>query len=333
MSWNQNLTNLNYLLAGYYPFKSDSLPVAKRASLNIINIGFHDKPVTNWYYIIDEAVKENKVELLIQAALQDYPDDLALKGALEGALTGIISDIILDKESDWKNDAPDDADTYEKIIGKESTLLDIAYLEIGLLCAKSVVRIELPDGATGSGFLIRDNFIITNNHVIGNKAVALDAKVQFNYQRNAAGLDLKVKEFELDPQNGFATSPKDKHDWTAIKLKGDANTKWGELILKENSIQKNQRVTIIQHPNGLHKQIALHHNYVRYADDNIVQYLTDTLPGSSGSPVFDDQWNLVALHHSGGNIREPGTKRIAFRNEGIHINKVIEGLQTNRIIQ
>ncbi|MDQ3015170.1 MAG: serine protease [Bacteroidota bacterium] len=326
MAWNQNLTNLNYLLAGFYPFKSDSLPVAKRAGLNIINIGFHDKAVTNWFYILDEAVKEGRVDQLIQCALQDYPEDIALQGALDGALSGIISDAILDKADDWKEDE-EEQDSYEKIIGKESTLLDIAYLETGLIRAAAVVRIELPDGATGSGFLVRDNIIITNNHVIGNKAVALDAKVQFNYQRNAEGLDLKVKEYALDPANGFATSPKDKDDWTAIRLKGDANSEWGALDLKENTIKKNQRVTIIQHPNGLHKQIALHHNYVRYADENVVQYLTDTLPGSSGSPVFDDQWHLIALHHSGGNIREPGTKRIAFRNEGIHINKVIEGLK------
>jgi V8-like Glu-specific endopeptidase len=146
------------------------------------------------------------------------------------------------------------------------------------------------------------------------------------------GLALKMTEFDFDPDNGFATSPKEAHDWTAIKLKGDANSYWGALKMKPNTIEKNNRVSIIQHPNGLHKQIAIHHNFVRYVDDQIVQYLTDTLPGSSGSPVFDDYWNLIALHHSGGNIREPGTKRIAFRNEGIHINQVIEGLKNANML-
>ena len=29
-------------------------------------------------------------------------------------------------------------------------------------------------------------------------------------------------------------------------------------------------------------------------------YLADTLPGSSGSPVLNNRWEVVALHHSGG---------------------------------
>jgi V8-like Glu-specific endopeptidase len=329
MAWNQNLTNLNYILAGYYPFKNDSLPVARKAGLNILNIGFNDKPVTNWFNIIDQAEKENKISQLIQSALADFPEDMTLKGALNGDLTGVVSTVVMDNDNQWKDP---EGDPYEKIIGKESTLLDIAYLETGLMRAASVARIVLPDGATGTGFLIDDNFIITNNHVINSAEVAAGSVVQFNFQRNADGLDLPLTEYSLDPQNGFATSPKEKYDWTVVKLKGDANKKWGALKLKNNSIEKNQRVTIIQHPNGLYKQIAIHHNYVRYADDNVVQYLTDTLPGSSGSPVFDDHWNLIALHHSGGNIREPGTKRIAFRNEGIHINKVIEGLKKSGLV-
>lgn len=326
MAWTQTYTNLNYLFAGLYPFKNDAYALAVKAKLTAHNIAFVDKPVTNWFNIIQQADHQSRVSDLVNAALQDFPDNISLQAALDGALTG-IKPIEFSNADQWKDVDANAVDQYEKIIGKESTLLDIAYLEIGLLRSKSVGRVVLPDGSTGSGFLIDNNILVTNNHVISSAGEAAECKVQFNYQRNPDGLALKMTEYDLDPDNGFATSPKEKDDWTAVKVKGDANAKWGALAMKPNQTEKNSRVTIIQHPNGLHKQIALHHNYVRYADDNIVQYLTDTLPGSSGSPVFDTDWQLIALHHSGGNLREPGTKRIAFRNEGIHINKVISGIQ------
>ena len=35
------------------------------------------------------------------------------------------------------------------------------------------------------------------------------------------------------------------------------------------------------------------------ANGTRVRYRTNTEPGSSGSPCFDQNWSLVALHHSG----------------------------------
>ncbi|MCK4825594.1 trypsin-like peptidase domain-containing protein, partial [bacterium] len=75
-------------------------------------------------------------------------------------------------------------------------------------------------------------------------------------------------------------------------------------------------------------QIAMNDNEVKYADETIVQYITDTLPGSSGSPVFNDNWQVIALHHSGGSIPEPSTNSIHFRNEGIRIGAVIKDIPT-----
>jgi V8-like Glu-specific endopeptidase len=79
----------------------------------------------------------------------------------------------------------------------------------------------------------------------------------------------------------------------------------------------NDQVAIIQHPAGMAMQVALHNNLVTFADATRLQYLTDTLPGSSGAPVFDFNWDVVALHHAGGDLALPGTKQIVYRNQGI----------------
>ncbi|MEZ4298667.1 MAG: hypothetical protein R3B70_27200 [Polyangiaceae bacterium] len=62
-------------------------------------------------------------------------------------------------------------------------------------------------------------------------------------------------------------------------------------------------MNIIQHPGRPEAALLLsQHGDVR--GEGRVQYLTDTLPGSSGSLVFDKDWRLVALHQSGGWIPE-----------------------------
>jgi V8-like Glu-specific endopeptidase len=111
-----------------------------------------------------------------------------------------------------------------------------------------------------------------------------------------------------------------------VQVQDDPAAEWGAIRLKRTDLHKGARVNIVQHPMGGHKQIALYHNIVLYVGENRIQYLTDTLPGASGSPVFDSDWNVVALHHSGGYLREPGTKKVYYRNEGILINAVIDGM-------
>ena len=86
-------------------------------------------------------------------------------------------------------------------------------------------------------------------------------------------------------------------------------------------------MVIIQHPGGGPKQIALAHNLVTFVNHQFVHYLTDTMPGSSGSPVFNEAWQVIALHHSGGWLREPGGKEQLFRNEGIAIEPLLSGAQ------
>jgi endonuclease G len=81
-------------------------------------------------------------------------------------------------------------------------------------------------------------------------------------------------------------------------------------------------VTIIQHPNGGLKQIALTANQVVGLWEHRLHYTTDTMPGSSGAPVFNDLWQVIAIHHAGGNLQvnDKGDRR--FFNEGILMSAI-----------
>jgi len=111
-----------------------------------------------------------------------------------------------------------------------------------------------------------------------------------------------------------------------IQIEGEPGNEWGWLPLLPREIRRGDRVNIVQHPNGQPKQISLQNNFIEYVGGDIVQYVTSTLPGSSGSPVLNDAWEIVALHHAGGNIREPTTQRRYFRNEGILAGSILADL-------
>lgn len=326
MAWTPLLANLRSVLAELFPDDTFIKPLVRDAGLKLSLIQYNPVPYNYWQNILVDADRRKKVKALVDAALAIYPDDTWLQNAANGDLDGIPG-VDIAKDVDWQE--PQDPAQLEKIMGAKSTLLDILFLEKGTLAARSVARIVTPEG-NGSGFLVQGGLLVTNNHVLPSAEVAAASKAEFNYQKTIGGLDATVEAYELDPVAGFATDK--ANDWSAVRVKGDPAAKWGSLELKPAAVAKNDTVNIIQHPGGGPKQIALYHNVITYADDKIVQYLTDTLPGSSGSPCFNDNWELVALHHSGGWLREPGTKDALFRNEGIHINAVIDGMKNASLL-
>jgi len=331
MSWDDALTDLLNLLVRHYPDPAGARDVAERAGLSTRFITFGGNLDNVWMSVLREARKsESGLRDIARAAQMDYPniDFLTLVRQVdERAFKGPKLE-----EPDWKG-PPRVDEGLEKIIGDQPTFLPISFLEVGLEKGRAVARVVCP-GGLGTGFLTRDNLLITNNHVISRPEEAREARIQFNYQETTKGLATQVAEFRLVPEDGFATSPMDGgDDWTAVRVNGNPIGEWGALDLADADAKVNDYVNIIQHPGGLPKQIALYHNIVTYVGGSRVQYLTDTLPGSSGSPVFDSRWRVVALHHSGGWLTEPGSnrKRVFFRNEGIQVRAILRGLSENRL--
>lgn len=218
------------------------------------------------------------------------------------------------------------ADVFEKIIG-ENTLRPIAFLAQGLKVARSVAYIGVrtsEESWSGTGFLIAPDLALTNNHVIPSADVLTDTLFRFNYEENFVGEAQTPSEYRANLNGIFYTNK--NLDYTIVQLEREPGSEWGWLPLASRDIRRDSRVNIIQHPMGQPKQISFQNNFVEYVGGNIVQYVTSTLPGSSGSPVFNDKWEVVALHHAGGNMQEPTTQRRYFRNEGTWIGSILADL-------
>ena len=194
----------------------------------------------------------------------------------------------------------------EKIWGINN-LRQISWMERGLNATRSVCRVIIQDNQPSrylkyaTGFLIAPDLFMTNHHVISSIDEAQRAIVEFDYQLDSYR-PLKTTRYRLNTAI-FKTSK--KLDYTIIGIDTRSSkvdiANWGCLDLNENACPlPGEYVNIIQHPNGGTKQIVLTANQVVKIDEVEISYTTDTMPGSSGSPVFNDLWQVVALHHAGG---------------------------------
>ncbi|MGZ4864912.1 MAG: DNA/RNA non-specific endonuclease [Halobacteriota archaeon] len=237
----------------------------------------------------------------------------------------------------------------------ESDLVGINYLELGLVASRPVCRIQVIDlygqlEGYGTGFLVGPNLLLTNNHVLENKDKAIKSFAEFDFEEDVSSHRRPTKTFDLRPNELFFTD-KDL-DFTLVSLAastGDGTSlyPYGILPLVEETdkVQQGECVSIIQHPEGGLKQCCLRENKVVDIFDDWMHYLTDTQPGSSGSPVFNDQWLVVALHHSGvPKVDEHGTilrtdgqpyregiddpDTVAWvANEGVRISRIYQELE------
>jgi endonuclease G, mitochondrial len=170
---------------------------------------------------------------------------------------------------------------------------------------------------------------MTNNHVIPSADIARNpnTKAEFNYQLPFNGsVPSNSVRYDLDPDGQFETCK--ELDYTLVAVKTDVAGKmppvnsWGRLQLNPHADPVYaEHVVIVQHPNGGPKQIALTGSAVMQTRPPYLHYSTDTMPGSSGSPVFNDLWQVIAIHHAAGPSLKTasGTKH---SNEGILISAI-----------
>lgn len=235
----------------------------------------------------------------------------------------------------------------ERIIGPAIELVNVNYLSLALQAARSVGRIRVltPDGRTrgyGTGFLVSPSLMLTNNHVLASSTEAASSEVDFDYEVDLTGSLQPWRAVRLTPDRFFLTDV--ALDFTLVAIDaataGPGPQAWSGLIEEQGKALVGEVLNIIQHPNGAPKQIALRGNRLVDILPDFLHYETDTLPGSSGSPVFNDQWEVVALHHSGVPRRDESGRILTregtlwiqamgdaaidwIANEGVRVSRIV----------
>lgn len=296
---------------------------------------------------LSEKSRDEQIKLALNAMVT-YLDQKAAAVSLEPPAPSTPTPLLTDPQPDLRDDewqGERDAEKAMEKVVRVNTLQSIYLIERCIRASHGVFRIQgpKPGNATSivaaTGFLVargveiagerRIALAMTNHHVIADMETLPSFEFWFNYRFTIEGelpdagpegfrkvqgrmlgewfftdraLDVTV--FALDDE----TLPMDSY----------------ALSLREERPLPGARVPIIQHPNGETMQISYQSNFIEYANDEILQYTTTTLPGSSGSPVFNERYDVIGIHSKGGDLVDPAQpERRVLRNQGTSMQAIL----------
>ena len=244
-----------------------------------------------------------------------------------------------DQKSEMMGVQPSDG--REAIWGATLDFLDVSFLDRGVVAADAVGRVAYRDDrAQGSGFVVAPGLFLTNHHVISSPSAAAQFCVQFRYERQST-VRGDTGTFAFDPDKCFVTDDVNGLDFTLIAIGPQIGGKaklgsipWLPMSDAPNKHMLGEVANIIQHPKGRYKELVLRENQLVARDEmaRVLHYIADTEPGSSGSPVFNNDWQVIALHHWGGPWLEGGglTGQRREINEGVRASEIVKYLRAKR---
>lgn len=166
----------------------------------------------------------------------------------------------------------------------------------------AVIKIGL-DNESGTGFLIGSDLIMTNHHVLKTREQAEAAKYIFFYELDNTGKETLSHTSRALQGGIFYTKPDETKpdflDFSIVQL-SDVPKSVTPLKLRERLPRVGQYISMIQHPEGGFKKIAWRrNNQVEAVQSNrqTIMYRLASNQGSSGAPVFNDDFEVIALHY------------------------------------
>jgi hypothetical protein len=248
-------------------------------------------------------------------------------------------------------------ETYERILGHEGAKTH-AWIQQMLACGRSVgqVRRRFDSDGFGTCFVVNgeqfnerwkgQRLLLTNEHVVtANASLNADGKTLL---KDIAVIHFQIYEEENNVPQSFSgitvkdvlwCSKRQSHDATLLLADGIPDG-IPPLVLGAGlpvlSDEDPQSIYVIGHPGGRSLAYSIQENkledYESLGDGprpSRVHYTSPTEPGSSGSPAFSSDWQVIALHHAGGQMsRLNGQSGTYPANEGIWIQSICRAART-----
>ncbi|GAA3367601.1 hypothetical protein GCM10020367_66320 [Streptomyces sannanensis] len=281
----------------------------------------------------------------------DSPEALAVRATRLLDRQGVPAAAVVESIREEPLDAPA---AYERILGLSKELQAWSFLPRGARVARTVARISVRENGRelplGTGFLVSPRLLMTNHHVLSDPATVQQCFVEFDAQVTIDNTPAAPVRLEFDPGAFFLADEALDFALVLVRPVSDSQAPgevfgWNRLSVQQGKLVIGEPVNVIGHPMGRLKEIAVRDNALQVRLDDFLHYKTDTEPGNSGSPVYNDQWEVVALHHSGvpkkdaqgrtlrkdGQVWQPGDGDDAIdwvSNEGVRVSSILKHLAT-----
>lgn len=215
----------------------------------------------------------------------------------------------------------------------DSEIEPVQVLLRGYEASRSVGRVQVMNQhgthiGHGSGFLVAPGLFLTNQHVLKDADAARRSFIIFDDEVHLDGSLSQQVRFRITDQVFWSSSDADyafcsvePSNRDGVKL---SNYGYLPLIQDSGKALNFEPVSIIQHPGGDPKAIAIRNSFIMGRVDDGVYYTTDTLGGSSGSPVLNREWQVVALHHRF--VPHPTERGAVLANRGVRISHIFDDL-------
>ena len=232
--------------------------------------------------------------------------------------------------------APTPPSSSASVLMSKVDFLPASWLTRGAEAADAVAMLT-SDDLRGTGFLVSNWLLLTAHHLLPKPVDASEAIAIFRYVVDDDNRISDAREVRLDPARCFLGSPIDELDYTLVAVAPLADGRapgevFGVIPVSDSGRRPvvDDPVNIISYPEGRPREIAVRNNQVTHVSDHRVSYQTDVQHGSSGSPILNDDWGLIAIHSrtSGDSSTARRSRKPArVRNIGVRIEPIVADIQ------
>ena len=192
--------------------------------------------------------------------------------------------------------------------------------------ARSTVgRIEAPIGtAKGTGVLVGQQYLLTCRHIVEHIVDDKEdrAWICFGYETGTYRVEAG-ETLELDIKNVVSQGPVSDHTQDYALIRIVSKSEMQPVSLDSGYPHISQKICLIHHPRGEPLQISEIGEVVQL-DDEVIKHNIEVDYGSSGGPIFNQDWHVIAIHRGYSSSNSASEPDIAEAVPLYHIWKNIE---------